>query len=92
MARARRRWHHLGGRVRSVHGDAYLVGKGRWQAAAVSWDSNPPSRCTTPRGPGREDVVTCGFFVPVLTARAHRNPAVSDAVWTHHGPSHAVTP
>src|SRR5829696_1916139 len=46
-------------------------------------DSNPPSRCITPRGPSREDVVTSGFFVPVVTAHAHRD---------HHGPSHAVSP
>jgi hypothetical protein len=42
MARAWRRRHHLGGRVRPVLGDAGLVGKGRWPAAAVRWDSNPP--------------------------------------------------
>jgi hypothetical protein len=39
MARAWRRWHHLGGRVRPVLGDACLVGKGRRPAAAVRWDS-----------------------------------------------------
>jgi hypothetical protein len=43
MARAWRRWHQLGGRVRPVLGDASLVGKGRRPAAAVRWDSNPPS-------------------------------------------------
>jgi hypothetical protein len=40
-ARAWRRWHHLGGRVRPVLGNACLVGKGRWPAAAVRWDFEP---------------------------------------------------
>jgi hypothetical protein len=48
-ARAWRRWHHLGGRVRPVLGDACLVGKGRWPAAAVRWIRTRPR---WPHGPG----------------------------------------
>jgi hypothetical protein len=44
MAESWQRWHHLGGRVKPVLGGAYLVGKGRWPAAAVRWDSNPLPR------------------------------------------------
>jgi hypothetical protein len=45
---------HLGGRVRPVLGDACLVGKGRWPAAAVRWDSNPAPGCFAVRGHGGE--------------------------------------
>jgi hypothetical protein len=48
--------------------------------------SNPPSRCTTPRGPGREGMVTCTFFVPVVTAHAQQGPSLPDAVRTQRGP------
>ena len=43
-----------------------------WSLRRRRWDSNPPPRCTIPRGPGREDVVTSGFFVPVVSAHAHQ--------------------
>jgi hypothetical protein len=86
----RGRWWVLGrhGTTRPISRGVPKLVRGRWGR----WDSNPPPRCTIPRGPGREDMVTCGFFVPVVTARAHRKPAVPDVLRTHHGPSHAVTP
>jgi hypothetical protein len=80
MARAWWRWHHLGGRVRPVLGDTYIVGKGRWPAAAVRWDSKPPRPCSSGRGSGRTGTMTCGFFIPVGGRRARRHLLVADAV------------
>src|SRR4030095_14101448 len=50
------------------------------------WDSNPPSGSFSSRRPGGEGRQTCGWCIPVVTARALRGPAVPDAVWTQHGP------
>jgi hypothetical protein len=87
MAQALRKWHQLRGRVRPVLGDACLVGKGRWPAAAVRWDSKPLPPCSGGRGPGRADAMTCGSFVLVVTARARRDPHVTDAIRTQCGPT-----
>src|SRR4029453_11702518 len=51
------------------------------------WDSNPPSRSFISRRPGGEGRLTCGWCIPVVTARALRGPAVPDAVRTQHGPA-----
>jgi hypothetical protein len=87
MARAWQRWHHLGGRVRAVLGDACLVGKGRWPAAAVRWDSNPPSPRSILCGRRLECLMTWHSCIPAMTARARRGPAVAEAVRTQRGPA-----
>ena len=74
--RAWRRWHHLGGRVRPVLGDACLVGRGRWPAAAVRWDLNPASCCLAVRGRSGVGRVTCGSCAPVVAVGARRRPGV----------------
>jgi hypothetical protein len=87
MARAWRRWHHLGGRVWSVLGDACLVGKGRWPAAAVGVrGSNPALCCLAVPGGSGEGCVTCGCCALVVTAGARRGPGVSGGVRTRRGP------
>jgi hypothetical protein len=86
MARAWQRWHQLGGRVRPVLGDACLVGKGRRPAAAVRWDSNPPSGSSGVPGRHDEGAPTCNFTIPIVTARAHREPGVPGVIQTQCGP------
>jgi hypothetical protein len=60
---------------------------------AASWrlvpeeGSNPPSPCCAGRAPRREWAMTCGFVVPVVTVRAHRDPSVTDAMRTQRGPA-----
>jgi hypothetical protein len=66
--------------------DACLVGEGRRPAAAVRWDSNPVPCCFAVRGRTAGPPVTCGSHLLSVTARAHRGPAVPDAVRTQHGP------
>jgi hypothetical protein len=65
----------------------YLVRKRR-HAHAGRWvrGSNPLRPCSAGRGSGRERAVTCRFFVPVVTARARRDPHVTNAVRTQSGP------
>jgi hypothetical protein len=69
-----------------VQGDTSLVGKGRRPAAAIRWYSNPLRPCSNDRGSGREGAVTCRFVVLVVTARALRDPRMTNAVRTQSGP------
>jgi hypothetical protein len=80
------RWHHVGGRVRPLLGDACLVGKGCWPAAAVRWDSNPAPACFAGRGGSGGCRVTCDSRSPGVTARARPGPAVPGGVRTQCGP------
>ena len=69
-----------------VQGDTSLVGKGRRPAAAIRWYSNPLRPYSNDRGSGREGAVTCRFVVLVVTARALRDPRMTNAVRTQSGP------
>lgn len=62
-----------------------------WQGAGGPrqldrWGSNPAPRCPGLPGPGSVCAVTWDSRMPAVTARAHRGPAVSDAVRTQRGP------
>jgi hypothetical protein len=80
--------HKLNRRVRPVHDD-HLP---RWQGpevAAAPWvrGSNPAPGCFAVRGRDGGRSLTCDADSPMLTARARRGPAVTDAVRTQHGPA-----
>jgi len=62
------------------------LASGHRPAADGGWDSNPPLRRFTSRGPERQCPVTCDSCMSAVTARARRGPAVSDAVRTRYGP------
>jgi hypothetical protein len=51
------------------------------------WDSNPAPSCFAVRGRDGGRSLTCDADSPMLTARARRGPAVTDAVRTQHGPA-----
>lgn len=50
----------------------------------------PPSPCYAGQGVRLEGPVTCGLFVPVMTAHVRRGPAGPDAVRTQHGPAELI--
>lgn len=66
--------------MRPVLGEACLVGKGRWPAAAVTWDSTPASASIVGRGRDADERLTGDLHSPALTARDRLAPAVPDAV------------
>jgi hypothetical protein len=73
--------------VRPVLGAAGLVGKGRWPAAAVRWDSIPGSDSSTGPGRGHEGPLTCRFSLPVVTTRARPGTRGHRCRRTQRGPS-----
>ena len=80
FVRAWQSGHQLDRRVRLAHGHTCLVGKGRRPAAQVRWGSNPVQCCCTVRGRSGGRPVTCDSYLPAVTARACRGPAVPDVV------------
>jgi len=80
----RGRWWVLGrhGTTRPISRGVPKLVRGRWGR----WDSNPPPPCFISHAPGRAGAPSCGLFLPVVTARARRRPAVPDGMRTQRVP------
>jgi hypothetical protein len=63
-----------------------LTSAGSAGAGRRRWDSNPPLGFSSGAGRRCEGPSTCRFILPVVTARARREPGVPGVTRTQHGP------
>jgi len=70
------------GGARQIASDLIVRGPRRGPRRRLGKGSNPPWLWWAAQGPRGDSTVNWGLFVPVVTVRARRGPAVPDAVRT----------
>jgi hypothetical protein len=65
--------HQLNYRVRPVPGPPASLARATGPRQAAGGNSKPRASRSSSGDPGREGVLTCGFFAPVVTVRARRD-------------------
>ena len=71
-------WHHEADQSWCPDASARPLGR---------WDSNPASSSSGVAGRRLQGALTCGFSLPVVTARTRREPGVPDLMRTQRGPA-----